>query len=216
VVLSIGSTSQEDRVYIADGRLWKLISIIQSGDIQIDYALSQRCLRPLRISEDQRPIEVIYPPIPTRLLEGVEGAVFPIETAAATAIEMIAALILESLVLQLFNSDRERGYRLSTNYGRALSDISREFDRSGVLPDRSRTHYLERSIDEFLHRIVRSSVDPANLGSIAAEEIHRLIRDFVHTPGIEGRSFFMHDLAERFEYLLRGGLERGMFRPMLK
>jgi hypothetical protein len=220
--LRLAKGESDEALMIDDGRLWKLISIIQAGDIQLDISLAERCLSPLRVGEDKAPVQVPYPPIPTRLLHGISGVVFPIESAVAAAIDMATALIIENLLISTLGSGRDdtpeaqfrsreflgfrsRGGRLSG----VLSDLLESFLRVGVVPRRldedgiESFHYLERSVDELQHRIMRMFEDRPHLDGRNLEEIHHFLSDYFHRFGRRPSSYMLRDLMERLQYMIQ-------------
>ena len=83
----------KDALMVDDSRLWKLISIIQSGEIQLDMSLAERCLSPLRVSSGKEPTRCYILQSPRDCSMELDGVVFPIEDAVN---------VLTSIALRLY------------------------------------------------------------------------------------------------------------------
>ena len=217
----LGTTKAErDKVLLVDdNRLWKLISIIQAGEIQLDIGLAERCLSPLRIGSGTEPIEVSYPPIPTRLLHGVTGAIFPIEEAIEALIDMAAALIVENMLISILGSGDPREIEFRTHrylrhsggsrFGNLFSDILDKFNRVGVIPRRIEQQldgragflYFERNIEEVLDRMMRE--ERPRLDRRQLREIHHILREYVSRYGGRASSYIVHEVMKRLEHQSR-------------
>ena len=64
IKLRPGKEHIHDALFVEEARLWKIISIIQAGEINFDQSVADRCLSPLRIGSAETALEVLYPPFP--------------------------------------------------------------------------------------------------------------------------------------------------------
>ena len=149
----------EERLLIEDHKLWRLISIIQSAEIQIDERLAERCLSPLTVSLDKEPVIVSYPPLPPRLLRGVEGMVFEVERSVHAVIELAAVLSTENLFLALLEMTRERDFKPALYQSRVqlkrIMEFEEGFVQIGMRPvswQRGNRHYIPK-LEKQLYRL---------------------------------------------------------------
>jgi hypothetical protein len=211
--LSGAHKGNNNEVCLDSGHLWKLISVIQAGDIQIDGILAERILDPLRIGKDEDPIDVLYSPIPTRYLHGVSGARFRVEFVVSLALNVIAALLIENTLAPLLTGRIEHNYRDVRYFRRGrrseiLSELMERFHYVGILPDSSHwiasspIRYLEDSIQELLDRDIRS-LDKRDQ-RVLAEEIDRVqhyLQELMYRMDLNSYAF--RDILGQTEHLLR-------------
>lgn len=216
-----------DALFVSDSHLWKLISIIQAGETQIDAALADRFLSPIRIGSGKEKHEVLYPPIPTRLLHGVRDAVFPVEGAVVTTIDLASALIIENVISSFLRSprkspnqddERQRYFRHAGvgRLGRVLSEAFEQFYRAGIVPSGSERsfarrdfRYLERNLEELVYRIRRTADEREfNFGREEFEHLRQILGEYAYEiHGGHGR-YILGDVLERVEYMLRRVADR--------
>ncbi len=239
IALQTERSNDEDELLVENSRLWKVISIIQAGDVQLDVPLASRCLDPIRITknkgqdEEEEDVEVFYPPVPPQLLHGVDGVVFPLEQAVGAAMDIAVFQMIENVLLTILGSPAaltrrelmiepirdQREYELRSReymrhsvgrFGRSLSEIMETFHRSGVVTerlsrDRIDFRYLERNLDELMHRLRSVAIDRSHDGRREVDEI-REIRDFIehhlHRYAVREGRFFSAEFVDRLEYLV--------------
>jgi hypothetical protein len=224
---------EEVGLLVENARMWKLISIMQAGDIQLEWALTERCLNPIKIKKtvaqdgEDDEIEVLYPPIPPQLLQGIQGVVFPLAQASGGALDIAVVQMFENLLNAALGSSgmlthdrdfmaepmgdsrdlelRSREYirHNVTRVGRALSEVADILYRSGVVTEETRFgrmdfRYLDRTLDQLLHRLRRLR-DGKHEG---IREIGGFIEHHLHRYGVRESRFFTREFIDRLEYLV--------------
>jgi hypothetical protein len=178
-------------------------------------------LNPIRVAKGDEAVDVLYPPIPTRLLQGIKGVRFPLDHAVGTALDMAAALLVENVLLTYLTAFREKRADVDTRqlrfhpggrFGGMLSEIWEDLHHIGVVPNHDweegpRFHYLERNLDELLHRVVSLTEGSPELGKREYQQIRRMVDELVHRS-FRGRGrFVFEEIFDRIEYILRRGLD---------
>jgi hypothetical protein len=189
--------------------LVRMIHIVLGGDIQIDMSYAERGLTHIDISTGTGKgdsVELLFPPLPPILLDGVRGLSLPLDDAIAMLDAEVLSLRLQNFLLdfpwQLDRADAvERNRHLRYEYefrrGRAPGEyLQRITSRRAPRRMYEEMHYIERRLlgaVEELHRrgVPRESVD----------EVFSHLRELAFEGPIRGLE--AGEIYQRAEMMLR-------------